>query len=47
MGKRKFIDKKKAVMFKLVPAIDKNNQERVLIQYVETKNSKLSEKEKQ
>lgn len=34
MGKKKFIDKKKAVMFRLVPAVDKNNEHRILLQHV-------------
>lgn len=46
MGKKKFIDKKKGVMFRLVPAIDKNNEHRIMIQYVENKNCKLPEDEK-
>jgi hypothetical protein len=44
MGKKKLFDKKRSIIFKLIPAVDKNNESRIMFSPVVPKRCTLSEK---
>ena len=47
MGKKKHFDKHRSIVFKLIPAVDKNNESRIMFQPVVPKKCTLTEEERQ